>query len=108
MKNKTCGKCKYYKPYNEKICLYIHRTCVSPKTQACRNFEQATLFDHITQSQEVLAPLLVREYWMADGPHIVKMWVSKIVPDHKYKTEAEAIVATLIKLKEVYNETPSD
>lgn len=67
-----------------------------------------SVFNQITQSPEVLAPLLVREYWMADGPHIVKMWVSKIVPDHKYKTEAEAIIATVARLKEVYNETTSN
>jgi hypothetical protein len=47
--NKTCGGCKYYKPYNEKICLYVHRTCVSPKTRACNNFAKATSGDAIRQ-----------------------------------------------------------
>ena len=49
MKNKTCGECKYYKPYNEKICLYVHRTCVSPKTKACNSFAKTTNGDLIRQ-----------------------------------------------------------
>lgn len=108
MKNKTCGECKYYKPYNEKICLYVHRTCVSPKTQACRSFAKPTLFDRITQSPERLAPKLV--YWTLieyDGK-IHTHWMSTITGEVIYDSEPEAIAATVAKLKEVYNETTSD
>lgn len=47
--NKTCGECKHYKPYNEKICLYVHRTCVPPKTKACSSFAKSTNGDVIRQ-----------------------------------------------------------
>ena len=80
---------------NESYCKDCHLHC------ATSNMEDASVFDHITQSPDVLAPLLVRAFWTADGPHIVEMWVSAIVPGVYYKTEDEAIAATLAKLKEV-------
>lgn len=98
MSNKTCGECKYYKPYNEKICLYVHRSCVSPKTKACNSFAKPTLFDHLTKSPEVLAEKLV--FPSADG-----WWMSSIIDDGiRFATKEGAIAATVEKLKEVYNE----
>ena len=97
---------KYCKDCKNMNCPESRVNCKHPDAIACDLYRdtQQTVFEAITQSPEMLAPLLVREYWIEDGPHIVKMWVSKIVPDHKYKTEAKAITATVARLKEVYNE----
>ena len=110
MSSLVCKNCKSiaveYEDYVGGTSYYRCKTCGMRGDKD--KFTQVTLFNRITASPEVLAPLLVREYWMADGPHIVKMWVSKIVPDHKYKTEPEAISVTVAKLKEVHNETASN
>ena len=106
MKNKTCGECKYYKPYNEKICLYVHRSCVSPKTKACNNFAMPTVFDRITSSPEVLAPELVHII-VCEEDTSLKGWTSNIVQS-VFETYEEAYAATVARLKEVYNETTSN
>lgn len=63
-------------------------------------FPRATVFHQIAASPEVLAPHFVREVCTAEGANIVERWVSAIVPDIYYETEAEAIAATVAKLKE--------
>jgi hypothetical protein len=98
--SKTCGECKYYKPYNEKICLYVHRHCVPPKTKACNNFASPTVFAHITQSVETLAEEFIEkqiDQWDDDDyayySYLTKEW---------YATEDKAIAATVAELKKEY------
>lgn len=99
--NKTCGECKYYKPYNEKICLYVHRQCVPRQTKACNNFASATVFDKITESVETLAPCFVEKQpdkWGDDDypyySYLTKEW---------YATEDKAIAATVEELKKEWS-----
>jgi hypothetical protein len=102
MKNKTCGECKYYKPYNEKICLYVHRHCVPPKTKACNNFASATVFDHITQNIETLAPCFVEKQpdKLDDDDYPYYSYLAK----EWYATEDKAIAATVVELKKEWKE----
>ena len=58
-----------------------------------------TLFDHITASPEVLAAELV--FWGHDKDG---EWYTSHLLDEDYHTEAEAIAATVAKLKEVCND----
>jgi hypothetical protein len=65
-----------------------------------RRFKDATVFNRITQSEETLAEKLVY--------HGVTSWndefYASTICDEIYKTRAEAIAATLAKLKEICNE----
>lgn len=64
------------------------------------NFEEPTLFDRITESPEVLAEKLV--YAVSYHWEMEFRYTSNLIPGHKrFNTEAEAIAATLAKLKEV-------
>ena len=58
-----------------------------------------TVFEHITESPETLAEKLV----YIDGAQRVfnTIWRSTLLPNKYWKTEAEAHVATVVKLKEV-------
>ena len=65
---------------------------------------QNSLFDRITASPEVLAEKLVyRTIEIAVNRVTYSCWKSTITED-AYRTEAEAIAATVAKLKEVCNE----
>ena len=57
-----------------------------------------TLFDRLTASPEVLAPLLVYSIRIVSGCHV--MYSSSII-DNCYKHKNKAIAATVAKLKEV-------
>ena len=100
----TCGECKYYKPYNEKICRYVHRQCVPQKTKACSNFASVTVFDHVTQSMEVLAEKSVYfDCSVCDGDGIGYPWCSTLFADGgHFATREKAKAATIEKLKKEY------
>lgn len=58
MGDKTCGECRFYKPYNDAICPYTHRKVMPPMTRACSRFEQPTNGDKIRQgSNRALAEI---------------------------------------------------
>ena len=66
------------------------------------------LFHRITQSEKTLAENVVYPYEMAIGGSMFRVyWTSPFV-ENFYIDKAEAIAATVAKLKEVYNETTSD
>ena len=70
--------------------------------EACEHFlerPKKTIFDQITASYETLAEKLV----YIDGAQRVfnTIWRSTLLPNKYWKTEAEAHVATVAKLKEV-------
>lgn len=60
------------------------------------NFPEMTLFHQITASPEVLAAEMV--FWGHDKD---SEWYTSHLLDEDYRTEAEAISATVAKLKEV-------
>ena len=66
---------------------------------ATDDLEDASVFDRITASPEVLGKELV--FWGHDKDG---EWYTSHLLDEDYQTEAEAIAATVAKLKEVCNE----
>lgn len=58
-----------------------------------------TLFQHIMQSPDVLAEMLVYKIFDYDGH---EYWTSNVLTSD-FETKPEAFTATLAKLKEVYN-----
>lgn len=100
-----CIECRFY------------RGCdVDGKTPACHNFMQfgkTTLFDRLIASPEVLAPKLVyviKQLFTISGTsrenpggyEVKTKWFSTIV-DGAFDNKAEAIAATVERLKEVAN-----
>ena len=75
--------------------------------------QEQTVFEKITQSPKVLAEKLVyrsfvrRRKMVTDGFYIglekikIKCWKSTVIPGEHYKNKAQAIAATVAKLKEV-------
>lgn len=68
------------------------------------DFEDATLFDRITRSVEVLAPKFVYfDYSVCDDNGMGYPWCSTLFEDGgHFETEEKAIAATIEKLKEVW------
>jgi hypothetical protein len=68
-------------------------------------FPEITVFHRITASPEVLAEKLVYSFNLyrntSDGRVKQKHWSSSLTEDYAFKTKAEAIAATVEKLKEV-------
>lgn len=96
MKNK-CYECRNYLG-----CGY------DAETQACHNFMpkgKTTVFDRLISSPEVLAEKLV--LWVswhnADGS--VDWYACSTIVEGKWGSKAEAIAATVAKLKEVCDDT---
>lgn len=82
---RQCGACKFIRHYGA--------------------FEAfiPTLFDRITASPEVLAESVVYTYEMAIGGSMFRVyWTSPFI-ENFYLDKAEAIAATVAKLKEVEN-----
>lgn len=81
----NCNRCKYF--------------------AKVADFPEQSLFDRITQSPEVLAPKFVynKVYMECEGDlsYWVSSYFSTIIPGKSWEYEAEAIAATLAKLKEV-------
>lgn len=72
--------------------------CKKCRTSILKGEETAcTVFDRITASPEVLAAKLV---WLLVQKYDV-VWCSTILVDESFSTKAEAIAATVAKLKEV-------
>jgi hypothetical protein len=96
MNNNICGTCQHYQ---SEVCpIYDHNLPfeVCPNHWSKRKNKQ-TLFERITQSPEVLAEKLVY--------HGITSWdddfYASTICDEIYNTKAEAIAATVAKLKEV-------
>lgn len=80
-------------------------------TALAEDFPKQSIFDHITESLEALAEKLVycaeyktiRPMYLEGkgGIVVAEVWKSTIIPDATFSSEAEAIVATVAKLKEV-------
>jgi hypothetical protein len=62
-------------------------------------FPKATVFHKITASPEVLAPNFV--YFAMDDEYGRDYWGSSLIEGKFWKTEKEAIAATVARLKEV-------
>lgn len=116
MNNKTCGECRFYHPIfkHEGVCTAtsdLRKTC--DFTSRCAiggvySKPPPTIFDYITASIEVLAESVVYPYEMAIGGSTFRVyWTSPFV-ENLYPDKAEALAATVNKLKEVYNETTSN
>ena len=117
MATKNCGTCNFYNR-EKKVCwFHAEVSDISPidfckehwepakKRDKHRKAEQMrkTVFAHITQSTEILAPKLVyRTICVAVNRVTYSCWKSTIT-DESYRTKDEAIAATVAKLKEVYN-----
>lgn len=104
------NKCPY--------CGSFRNVCVNPVSfkyvcLACEKFfckgeqPKQTVFDRITQSEEVLAEEFVEPYttWAADGS-LDKMWQTSFrdLSCRLFDTKEEAIAATVARLKEVCND----
>ena len=102
MKNKTCGNCQNYKdgwciysddPFEvEKDSIYCADEFFKPKPSP-------TIFDTIIQSEEALAPKFV--YFAMADEYGRDYWGSSLIDGKFWKTEKEAITATVARLKEV-------
>ena len=65
------------------------------------NNSKRTFFDHITTSIDALAEVLVYSVML---DYCYEEWYSTLFPDKVFSTKAEAIAATVEKLKNVCNE----
>jgi hypothetical protein len=113
MSDLVCQNCKSiaveYEDYVGGTSYYRCKTCGMRGNED--KFTQVTLFDRITASPEVLAPRLVfcaeyktfkPMYLEGKGGIIVgEVWKSTVIDGASFKTESEAIAATVAKLKEV-------
>lgn len=107
MKKRSCEYCKYLPAYGEgAYCRLMDRPIESSILfeRGCQHFEELkqTVFEKITESPEVLAPCFIEKQldkWDDDDyPYysfLTKEW---------YATEAEAITATVARLKEICDE----
>ena len=114
MSNRICGRCKssVVVPWNNVKDFYKCMNCSA--MGYAEKFPEKTVFQQITASEEVLAPKFVYEAAIRTsklvydqrgrgvgvGYDIEEVWKSTITED-TYISEAEAIAATLAKLKEV-------
>lgn len=103
MSNLVCRNCKSiaveYEDYVGGTSYYRCKTCGMRGNED--RFTQVTLFDRITASPEVLAEDVVYPYEMAIGGSTFKVyWTSPFV-ENFYPDKAEAIAATLARLKGV-------
>jgi hypothetical protein len=111
MKNKTCGECKHrYSYHHDEDCngrceLSIMYRIPSNKP-ACSEFEPIppqTVFDHITESPDVLANTLV---YCVEPERFCECadWRSVILGNVSFTTRSAAFDATMEKLKEMCDE----
>lgn len=100
--SKTCKDCRHFKIHGtNSVCTeFCNETTMYDD---CKNFEQPTVFDQITQSPEVLAPKFVYHVTSfldgLDKPK--KIWYSTLINNQYFNTELEAKRATVAKLKEI-------
>lgn len=94
MKKKTCKDCKHFEVDTVSAVCEKKRLICDGDAPACNRFEQkSTIFDRITESPETLAEKLVYKNYIG-------LWCSPFIQWGK-DTKAEAIAATVAKLKEV-------
>ena len=113
MSNRICKRCRSTN-------VFVHASCGGTTYYYCNacqdwgekdQFPEQTVFDRITASPEVLAEKLVYqrhckmihqndkrtiEYWTYS-------WKSTVIQGQSFETKAEAIAATVAKLKEIEN-----
>lgn len=94
--SKNCKDCRHFKINGtNSVCTeFCNETTMYDD---CKHFEQPTVFDQITQSPEVLAPLLVR----TNVHEFTGIFYTSVIVCGSWNDEAEAIDATIEKLKEV-------
>lgn len=107
LNKKTCGECIHLESIEPMgLCKTTGKPLCLSKLPACSKYEQKTqtLFDRITASREVLAEKLVYDWGhLCYNGDIKIYWKSTMLPDAVFCSKAEAIDATVAKLKEVYN-----
>ena len=112
LNKKTCGECIHLESIEPMgLCKTTGKPLCLSKLPACSKYEQKTqtLFDRITASSEVLAESIV--YEECEHSILTKDGIGATFPggytspilEYSYRTKAEAIAATVEKLKEVYN-----
>lgn len=67
-------------------------------------FPKATVFHHLTASPEVLAPKFVYRALRVGVNRVTYSCWESTITEETYRTESEAIAATLTKLKDVCND----
>lgn len=99
MKKVTCSACRFYmKELNR--CGWHGANCHNADGERwCDKFKPPTIFDRITSSPEVLAPLLVSDDEWGFHSSITEEGEREEIG--AYDTEEEAIAATVARLKEV-------
>ncbi len=102
MSKTICSKCRYaIQDVSEMFCMYRKLHTNDGLFVNCHCFSKKSLFHHLTQSPEVLAEKLVYSFPFVDREgQVIIAWYSSI-EDGRWFTKAEAITATLEKLKEV-------
>lgn len=114
MSNRICGRCKssVVVPWNNVKDFYKCMNCSA--MGYAEKFPEKTVFHSITQSPEVLVEKLVystnvrrkkplynwKRQQIADKWFLCTVWKSSVT-DETYSTKAEALAATVEKLKEV-------
>jgi hypothetical protein len=103
MSNRICGKCGSHKVVDAGSYAgsYFFKCETCGQSGMREEFPEMTLFHQITASPEVLAESVVHTYEMAIGGSMFRVyWTSPFV-DNLYLDKAEAIAATVARLKEV-------
>ena len=97
MSTKTCKDCRHFvqKDCNGCCTLFCDTTC--DDNSACIQFAEPTVFDKITESPDVLAPLLV----LVHATEIAGTYYASMIAYGCWKSKAEAIAVTQARLKEV-------
>lgn len=102
MRDKLCKECAFWR---DGYCS-MRRAIIPSDVRVlnCEMFElkaMPTLFDRITQSPEVLAPYFVfLKALIVTNINPKQQWISTLT-EEVYPTRAEAVAATVEKLKEV-------
>jgi hypothetical protein len=93
----TCGECTQFGDKRSRLCSHLpaeHKACASFKSPP-------TVFDRITASPEMLAPYFVfLKAFIVTNINPQQQWISTLTGE-VYPTRAEALAATVAKLKEV-------
>lgn len=108
--SQTCGNCKHFYCEGDGRCCVKDETWRYSDDDACEKFENldkyaGTHFRQITASPDVMAEKLVYDWGHLFHNGDIKIyWKSTILPDAVFSSKAEAIAATVAKLKEVCDE----
>lgn len=102
MSKKVCSNCRFaIQDTLEMFCLFRKLHTTDGLFENCHCFLPKSVFHRLAQSPEVLAEKLVyRTIEMAVNRVTYSCWKSTIT-EEAYRTKAEAIAATVEKLKEV-------